>query len=83
MTRELVSSASSESLWSRIQRTYEIAQEKGAIYQIHSKPEPLPDEVLGLEFVLHVADALRDKPKPDTKRCRLFCSIACLPLDQW
>lgn len=53
-----------DTLWARIQQAYKRAQGKGAIYQIHSKPEKLPDEVLGLDFVLHVADALNDKPKP-------------------
>lgn len=51
-----------------MQQAYKRAEERGAIYQIHSKPEKLTDEVLGLDFVLHVADALKDKPRAVLKR---------------
>jgi hypothetical protein len=60
--------ATRESLWRDMQQAYKRAEERGAIYQIHSKPEKLTDEVLGLDFVLHVADALKDKPRAVPKR---------------
>lgn len=59
----------SAELWQRLEAVYEAAQEKGALYRIHTRPEPLRDAVLGLHFQLQISEALRDKPKAKPERC--------------
>ena len=57
-----------QSLWDHITSTYERARAAGAAYQTDTNTELYKDPQLGIEFVLRVATALRDKPKPPTDR---------------
>jgi len=54
-------------LWTDIQKSYEHAQNIGAAYSIDTNPELLLDADTGVEFVVRVATALKDKPKPPPK----------------
>ena len=58
----------SQSLWDDITSTYERARAAGAAYQTDTNTELYMDPQLGIEFVLRVAAALRDKPKPPKDR---------------
>jgi ATP adenylyltransferase len=58
----------SQSLWDDITSTYERARAAGAAYQTDINTELYMDPQLGIEFVLRVAAALRDKPKPPKDR---------------
>lgn len=55
-------------LWDDITSTYERARAAGAAYQTDTNTELYMDPQLGIEFVLRVAAALRDKPKPPKDR---------------
>ena len=56
------------SLWENITSTYERARASGAAYKTDTKTELYRDPQHGIEFVLRVAAALRDKPKPAKER---------------
>ena len=56
------------SLWEDITSTYERARASGAAYKTDTKTELYRDPQHGIEFVLRVAAALRDKPKPAKDR---------------
>ena len=55
-------------LWKDITSTYERARASGAAYKTDTNVELYRDPVHGIEFVLQVAAALRDKPKPAKER---------------
>lgn len=59
---------STRAQWKDIKTAYHSAEEQGAIYQIRTTLEELEDKALGLPFVVQVAEALRDKPKPPKNR---------------
>ena len=52
------------SLYNDIITTYERARESGAAYKTDTNTELYEDDQHGIEFVLQVAAALRDKPRP-------------------
>ncbi len=56
------------SLWKDITNTYERARASGAAYKTDTKTELYRDPQHGVEFVLRVAAALKDKPKPSKER---------------
>ncbi len=56
------------SLWEDITSTYERARASGAAYKTDTHTELYRDPQHGIEFVLRVAAALRDKPKPAKDR---------------
>jgi len=55
------------SLWEDVLGAFARAQEVGAAYSIDTKPELIKDETTGVEFVVRVATALKDKPKGPPK----------------
>ena len=63
---------SAGSLWKDITSTYERARGSGAAYKTDTNTELYRDPVHGIEFVLQVAAALRDKPKPAKQRHALL-----------
>ena len=56
------------SLWEDITSTYERARASGAAYKTDTSTELYKDPQHGVDFVLRVAAALRDKPKPPKDR---------------
>ena len=54
--------------WKAVTETYERARHKGAAYQTDTSVQLLRDPSHDIEFVLRVAAALRDKPKPPKGR---------------
>jgi len=57
-------SASSTTLWQRVNATYDTALQSGAISKTETNDEIVRDQQLGVPFVLRVAAALRSKPRP-------------------
>ncbi|KAK9806958.1 hypothetical protein WJX72_008674 [[Myrmecia] bisecta] len=51
-------------LWEAVLHRYAAAQQAGAAYQTETDTQALIDSQYGLRFILRVAAALRDKPKP-------------------
>lgn len=66
----------SASLWDDIVAAYDRARASGAAYKTDTNTELYRDPRHGIEFVLRVAAALRDKPKPPMERHEL--PSACL-----
>lgn len=65
-------------IWDRIQETYSSAREKGAASTTDTDTELLVDEQSNICFVLRVATALLDKPKPQKTRYITYRSLhAC------
>lgn len=54
-------------VWSDVVDAYARAQNVGAAYSIDTKPEKIIDASTGVEFVMRVATALKDKPKGPPK----------------
>ena len=59
---------SAAGLWQDIVGGYERALDAGAAYKTDTNTELYTDPQHGIEFVLRVAAALRDKPKPPKDR---------------
>ncbi len=64
----LMTQNSSRSLWKDITEVYERARASGVAYKTDTNTQLLKDEKYDVEFVLRVATALRDKPKPPKDR---------------
>ncbi|CAL8462928.1 g2462 [Coccomyxa elongata] len=60
----LMTQNSSRSLWEDITEVYERARASGVAYKTDTNTQLLKDQKYDVEFVLRVATALRDKPKP-------------------
>ena len=58
---------------------YERALDAGAAYKTDTNTELYRDPQHGVEFVLRVAAALRDKPKPPKDRHAPLCALLCAP----
>lgn len=71
---------SARSLYKNIITTYERARENGAAYKTDTHTEVYKDDLHGIEFVLRVAAALRDKPRPAKERQALQPAEALLCL---
>lgn len=67
-SHNMARTASFREQWRDIRQTYDTAEQSGAIYQIRAKPESVKDSQLGLQFVIQIAESLRDKPKPPKTR---------------
>lgn len=63
-----MTASSSRSLWEDISDVYERARASGAAYKTDTSTEILRDPHYDVDFVLRVAAALRDKPKPPKDR---------------
>jgi hypothetical protein len=63
-----VSMPVSRSLWDDITEVYDQARAAGAAYKTDTNTELLLDREYKVEFILRVAVALRDKPKPPKER---------------
>lgn len=59
---------SSRNLWEDITEVYERARASGVAYKTDTNTQLLRDPKYDVEFVLRVAIALRDKPKPPKDR---------------
>ena len=59
---------SSISLWENIAEVYERARASGVAYKTDTNTQLLRDPQYDVNFVLRVATALRDKPKPPKDR---------------
>ena len=57
-----------EDLWRAITETYDRARVKGVAYKTDTNVQRLEDPTYHIQFVLRVAAALRDKPKPPKDR---------------
>ena len=64
----LMTPGTSASLWEDILDVYERARAGGAAYKTDTNTEIFRDPHYGVDFVLRVATALRDKPKPPKDR---------------
>ena len=66
---------SAAGLWQDIVGAYERALDAGAAYKTDTNTELYRDPQHGVEFVLRVAAALRDKPKPPKDRHAPLCAL--------
>ena len=71
-----VPDASRVSLWAEAVQRYESAMEAGASYQTDTNVSVLHDAEFDVDFVLRVATALRDKPKPPKKEVPVHLWLA-------
>ena len=55
-------------IWTKITEVYERARAMGAAYKTDTNVQLLRDPTYDIQFVLRVAAALRDKPRPPKGR---------------
>ncbi len=68
------------SFWQDIVGAYERALDAGAAYKTDTNTELYTDPQHGIEFVLRVAAALRDKPKPPKDRHAPLYALFSAPI---
>lgn len=66
MQMSAISSIHNRTLWDEITETYRNAQKDGAAYKFATRIETIED--CGFQFIVRIAESLRDKAKAATGR---------------